>query len=95
MMSGSAGVPTRNVVAKDIPVVQDDDGTIVRVVCGEFWGQRGPVDGVSADPQYLDVWVPPGARRSLAMDTRRNAFAYVFEGSGAFRDASEPFGVLT
>jgi redox-sensitive bicupin YhaK (pirin superfamily) len=85
----------QDVVAKDIPVVQDDDGTIVRVVCGEFWGQRGPVDGVSADPQYLDVWVPPGARRSLAMDTRRNAIAYVFEGSGAFRDASEPVGVLT
>jgi hypothetical protein len=85
----------QDVVAKDIPVVQDDDGTLVRIVCGEFWGQRGPVDGIAADPNYLDVWVPPGTRRTLAVDTRRNAFAYVFEGSGTFRDASEPFGVLT
>ena len=28
-------------------------------------------------------------------DTRRHAFAYIFEGSGTFRDASQPFGVLT
>jgi redox-sensitive bicupin YhaK (pirin superfamily) len=84
----------QDVVARDIPEIAEDDGTRVRVVCGEFWGQRGPVDGVAADPQYLDVWVPPGRRRTLPVDTRRNAFAYVFEGSGSFRDASPPRGVL-
>jgi hypothetical protein len=73
----------------------EDDGTRVRVVCGEFWGQRGPVDGIAAEPYYLDIWVPPGIRRSFPVDTRRNAFAYIFEGSGSFRDASAPFGVLT
>ena len=52
------------------------------------------VEGVAADPRYLDVWVPPGKRKSLPVDTRRHAFAYVFEGSGTFRDASEPYGVL-
>jgi redox-sensitive bicupin YhaK (pirin superfamily) len=78
-----------------IPEVADDDGTRVRVVCGEFWGRRGPVDGVAADPNYLDVWVPPGVRKAFPVDTRRNAFAYVFEGSGTFRDASPPLGVLT
>ena len=84
----------QDVVAKDIPEVTDDDGTRARVVCGTFWGQRGPVDGVAADPSYVDVWVPPGRRKTLPVDTRRNAFAYVFEGSGEFRDASEPLGVL-
>ncbi len=77
-----------------IPEVTDDDGTRARIVCGEFWGRRGPVDGIAADPSYVDVWVPPGRRKTLPMDTRRNAFAYVFEGSGSFRDASEPMGVL-
>jgi len=85
----------QDVVAGDIPEVTDDDGTRVRVVCGSFWGKQGPVDGVAADPSYLDVWVPPGRRKRLPVDTRRHAFAYVFEGSGTFRDASEPFGVLT
>jgi redox-sensitive bicupin YhaK (pirin superfamily) len=84
----------QDVESKHIPEIVDDDGTRVRVVCGSFWGRRGPVDGIAADPQYLDVSVPPNTRKVLPMDTRRRAFAYVFEGSGMFRDASQPFGVL-
>jgi len=84
----------QDVSARDIPTITDDDGTEVRVVCGSFWGRRGPVDGIAADPQYLDVRVPPNTRKVLPMDTRRHAFAYVFEGGGSFRDASEPRGVL-
>jgi hypothetical protein len=79
----------------DIPEVVDDDGTRVRVVCGSFWGARGPVEGIAADPIYLDVFVPPGRRRRLPMDTRRHAFAYVFDGAARFRDASDPRPVPT
>jgi redox-sensitive bicupin YhaK (pirin superfamily) len=78
-----------------IPEVTDDDGTRARIICGEFWGQRGPVDGVAAEPSYVDVSVPPGKRKRLAVETTRNAFAYVFAGAGTFRDASEPRAVLT
>jgi redox-sensitive bicupin YhaK (pirin superfamily) len=85
----------QDVAAPDIPEILDDDGTRVRVICGEFWGKRGPVEGVAADPRYLDVSVPPGRRKRLAVDTSRHAFAYVFAGSGAFRDASQPRGVQT
>jgi redox-sensitive bicupin YhaK (pirin superfamily) len=85
----------QDVKAASIPEVVDDDGTTVRIVCGDFWGRRGPVEGVAADPRYLDVTVPPGRRRTLPVENTRHAFAYVFEGSGAFADASRPFGVLT
>lgn len=85
----------QDIAAGDIPEIVDDDGTRVRVICGEFWGKTGPVEGVAADPRYLDVWVPPGARKTLAVEASRHAFAYVFEGSGSFRDASTPRGVLT
>jgi len=85
----------QDVPAAAIPEVTDDDGTRVRVVCGSFWGRKGPVDGVAADPRYLDVFVPAGKKKTLPVETTRNAFAYVFEGSGTFRDASEPGGVLT
>jgi quercetin 2,3-dioxygenase len=78
-----------------IPEVTDDDGTGVRIICGEFWGKRGPVEGVAADPQYLEISVPPGLRKRLKVETTRNAFAYVFAGSGTFRDASDPQAVLT
>jgi quercetin 2,3-dioxygenase len=85
----------QDVKAVEIPAIVDDDGTRVRVVCGEFWGKRGPVEGVAADPQYLDVYVPPDRRKTLPVAMDRHAFAYVFEGSGTFRSASQPFGVLT
>jgi redox-sensitive bicupin YhaK (pirin superfamily) len=85
----------QDIKAAEVPEVIDDDGTRVRVVCGDFWGKRGPVEGVAADPRYLDIWVPPGKRKTLPVEIERHAFAYVFEGSGSFRDASQPFGVLT
>jgi quercetin 2,3-dioxygenase len=85
----------QDIPSSAIPEVTDDDGTRVRVVCGEFWGKRGPVEGVAADPNYLDISVPPGRRKRLKIETTRNAFAYVFAGSGTFRDSSEPRPVLT
>jgi hypothetical protein len=85
----------QDVKAGDIPEIVDDDGTRVRVVCGDFWGRRGPVEGVAAEPRYLDISVPPGKRKTLAVELGRHAFAYVFEGFGSFRAASAPFGVLT
>jgi redox-sensitive bicupin YhaK (pirin superfamily) len=85
----------QDIAARDIPEITDDDGTVVRIVCGEFWGKTGPVQGVAADPRYLDIWVSPGRRKSLPVETDRHAFAYVFEGSGRFSGASNPLGVLT
>jgi redox-sensitive bicupin YhaK (pirin superfamily) len=85
----------QDIKAPEIPEIVDDDGTRVRVVCGDFWGRRGPVEGAASDPRYLDIWVPPGVRKTLPVELERHAFAYVFEGSGNFRDASQPFGVLT
>jgi redox-sensitive bicupin YhaK (pirin superfamily) len=85
----------QDIAANDIPDVVDDDGTRVRVIVGDFWGKKGPVEGVAADPQYIDVSVPPGRQKRLAVETSRHAFAYVFAGSGTFRDASQPRGVLT
>jgi redox-sensitive bicupin YhaK (pirin superfamily) len=85
----------QDVTAGDIPEIVDDDGTTVRVICGEFWGRTGPIEGVAADPRYLDVSIPPGLKKRLAVETSRHAFAYVFAGSGSFRDASDPQGVLT
>jgi redox-sensitive bicupin YhaK (pirin superfamily) len=85
----------QDVSANDIPEVTDDDGTRVRVICGNFWGQSGPVDGIAADPRYLDVCVPPGQRKKLTVEIDRHAFAYIFDGEGTFRDASQPRAVLT
>jgi quercetin 2,3-dioxygenase len=85
----------QDVKSAEVPEATDDDGTHVRVVCGSFWGKTGPVEGIAADPRYLDVSVPPGLRKRLAVDVTQHAFAYVFAGSGSFRDASDPRQVTT
>ena len=84
----------QDVKGRDIPEIMDDDGTVVKVIVGSFWGKTGPVDGIAADPQYLDIYVPPGLRKVFKVDTYRRAFAYIFDGTGTFRDASRPRGVL-
>ena len=83
----------QDVQASDIETVVDDDGTAVRIITGQFWGKCGPVDGIAADPLYLDVSVPPNTRKVLKVDTYANTFAYVFAGAGTFRDAARPEGV--
>jgi redox-sensitive bicupin YhaK (pirin superfamily) len=85
----------QDIKAKDVPEVIDDDGTKVRVVTGDFWGKKGPVEGVAADPRYLDISVPPGKKKTFKVEVDRHAFAYIFAGFGAFASASKPFGVLT
>ena len=84
----------QDVQGKDIPVVIDDDGTTMKIIIGSFWGKTGVVDGIAADPQYLDIFVPAGVKKTFKIDTYRRAFAYVFEGAAAFSDASAPEGVL-
>ena len=84
----------QDIKAPDIPVEVDDDGTVARIVSGEFWGKKGPVDGIAAEPSYVDISVPPNRKKTFKIDTYRSAFAYIFAGSGTFRDASKPFGVL-
>jgi quercetin 2,3-dioxygenase len=90
----------QDIPSSAIPEVTEDDGTMARIICGEFWGKTGPVEGVatgpmSAEARYVDISVPPGKRKRFQVETTRHAFAYVFAGSGTFRDASEPQAVLT
>jgi redox-sensitive bicupin YhaK (pirin superfamily) len=90
----------QDIPSSAIPEVTEDDGTKARIICGDFWGKRGPVEGVatgqySSDARYVDISVLPGKKKRIAVETARNAFAYVFAGSGTFRDASDPQAVLT
>lgn len=85
----------QEIKAADIPEISDDDGTTARIICGEFWGARGPVEGIAADPVYVDVYVPPGRQKTLPVEMMKHAFAYVFTGSGQFKDGSAPRAVPT
>ena len=84
----------QDVRGTEIPEIIDDDGTRVKVIVGEFWGKTGPVDGIAADPQYLDIFVPAGVKKTFKIETYRRAFAYIYDGAGYFTDAAAPQGIL-
>ena len=81
--------------AEQIPTLTEDDGTVARLICGHFWGKRGPVEGIAADPTYVDISVPAGKTKVLPVAITSHAFAYVFAGSGVFANASPPQPVST
>jgi redox-sensitive bicupin YhaK (pirin superfamily) len=85
----------QEVKSAEIPELTDDDGTSARIICGSLWGVTGPVDGIAAEPNYFDVTVPPGKRKTIPVPTTRHAFAYVFAGSGTFSNASGPMPMST
>ena len=85
----------QDIQAAEIPEVVEDDGVRARVICGRFWGADGPVRGIAVDPCYVDITVPPRTARRLPVDRQRQVFAYVFNGSGSFRDTSAPMPVPT
>jgi redox-sensitive bicupin YhaK (pirin superfamily) len=83
----------QGITAAEVPVVTDEDGTQVRVVCGRFRNTAGPVKGVVADPMYLDVTISAGKTKNFPVERDRNAFAYVFSGAAKFCNASDPLSV--
>ena len=85
----------QDIPASAIPEVTDDDGTRVRVICGEFWGKRGPVEGVAADPRYLDISVPPGKRKTPQGRDRRATLRLRVRGLGHVPRRFRPQAVLT
>lgn len=84
----------QDIEGKEIPQIIDDDGTRVKVIVGSFWGQTSPIDGIAADPQYLDIFVPAGVKKTFKLAHHRRSFAYVFDGDAAFVDGSAPMGIL-
>ncbi len=71
----------------------DDDGVEIRVIAGDYRGYKGPVDGIESNPSYLDIIMPPNIERIFPFETSNQGFAYIFEGSAKFHNASQPFGI--
>jgi hypothetical protein len=74
----------QGILASEIPEVEVEGGTRIRVITGTVDGVDGPVSGIAADPVYLDVSVPAHATFTRQITRGHTAFAYVFEGEAAF-----------
>lgn len=82
----------QEIKASEIPVVDLEDGTQIRVICGIVKGVEGPVQGVVSEPEYLDVTVPKGVCFERAFPEGHTVFVYILDGRGYFTDEEDPFG---
>jgi redox-sensitive bicupin YhaK (pirin superfamily) len=83
----------RDVKKKQIPSVEPQKGVDVKVVAGRVEGAEGPVRDLVVETEYLDVSVGPNKRFEHRVPLGHTAFAYVFEGDGAFeREKAKLYG---
>jgi len=81
----------REIKSGQVPEVELDNGTRVRIICGKVHGQTGPVRDIITDPEYLDVTIP--SRSEFVYPTVQNhtVLSYVIEGKGYFCTEKKPF----
>ncbi len=80
----------RGIRAADVPLGTGPEGVWVKVIAGRYGKLRGPVQNISADPEYLDVEMPAGAAFKHEIPAERRAFAYVVTGGGVFDPDGRP-----
>ena len=83
----------QDIKSSDIKVINDDDGTIIKIIIGDYLGYKGLIKGIASNPQYFDIYVPPNKIINFPISLRDNCFAYVFEGEANFDYASKPKGI--
>jgi redox-sensitive bicupin YhaK (pirin superfamily) len=71
-----------------IPEITHKDGAKIRVIAGTVDGIKGPMNGIAADPTYLDVFIPPHTSFTLPVERGQTLFVYVFAGAARFQQAN-------
>jgi len=79
----------QGISAKDVPVVQSENGFSLRVIAGYVENVRGPVVGIAADPVYLDVHLAAEARASIPTVPGHTVLAYLYHGRADFFTCAE------
>ena len=74
----------RDIQPDQIPLTRLSSGASVKVIAGnvtlEGHTVAGPIQGLSTDPLYLDVILPPQSSISLDVVSGHHAFIYAYEG---------------
>ncbi|MFX1537326.1 MAG: pirin family protein [Promethearchaeota archaeon] len=74
----------RDVKKDQIPEIILNNNIKVKVICGEVNGEKGPVQDIVTDPEYLDATIPPESEFGHYVKKGHTVFAYVIEGEGYF-----------
>src|SRR6266508_4539438 len=79
----------QEIKADEIPVTEPVPGARVKVVAGDVFGVRGPVE-THSPIVYLHVTLQAGASIDVPIPSGHEAFAYVIRGCGQFGDEDAP-----
>jgi redox-sensitive bicupin YhaK (pirin superfamily) len=78
----------QDVAAARIPEHVRPDGVAIRVVAGRVDGVEGAVREIAAEPEYLDVSMPPRRTFEQPVPRGHTAIAYVFQGEVGFGEGA-------
>lgn len=83
----------RDIQASQIPRVTLENGTVIKIICGQVGTIRGPVQDIIIDPEYMDVTMPANTTYSHPTGKGKIVFTYVIEGNGRFCRERAPFSL--
>lgn len=72
----------RGLTSSQIPTVTLDNSVSIKIISGEISGVRGPVEGITINPEYLDITMPPDTEFRHPVAQGHTVFAYVIDGVG-------------
>lgn len=73
--------PAYRDVTADNLVVIEEEGAEIRLIAGEYKGQKGPVAGVQLNPVYMDIHMQADSQVTLDIPRGHTAFVYPVSGS--------------
>ena len=82
----------RDIKSTDIPVLTLENGTIIKIISGEYNGVKGPVQDVVINPQYMDITIPKETTFTINVPENHTAFNYVMQGSANFGKQEKNIG---
>ena len=80
----------QEIVSHSIPEIEIQEGVKIRLIAGSLDGVMGPVVGIAAEPQYLDVSLPVGGVFSHTVEQEHTVLAYLYRGQALFGDEGAP-----
>ena len=72
----------QDIAPEQIPVLTPATGASVRLIAGEVFGARGPVQGILTQPLFVDIALAASATLTLTLPAAHTAFVHAFEGAG-------------
>jgi redox-sensitive bicupin YhaK (pirin superfamily) len=70
----------QDISTASIPELSSDNGSLIRVLAGNYLGQEGAVTTHGVNPQFFDFQLVANESLTMVTQSTHNGFLYVYEG---------------